>query len=294
MKQLRWISVITLLVLVAGCAKEYSLENGNGATNGGDDVIGVDCRLAKMVYYDSATNIALGSLAATINTEDTVNDITFFDSLNNRILANSMPLYGNDTIYLNPDEYFITDPATGNVIKAHGSFTFPAIPFEVDYIYNSNGTLFQKHYDIPGAGISPAIIVEYTYAGGNLVGMTSTDYTTVTPELIMDGELTYYNNIAPRANLNFMPDETLTNDLNHFAMYTQFFNFGKKSTNAIKYMKVRTYDPGNVVRDSTVSNFVSYITSLDNYITSFYMLGDDQESLPAAAGRIVFKYHCKP
>ncbi|HMC99643.1 MAG TPA: hypothetical protein VKH37_05805, partial [Ferruginibacter sp.] len=110
---------------------------------------------------------------------------------------------------------------------------------------------------------------------------------------IADADINYNTAIAPQHFLNLMPDETVTNDLNHFAPYTQFFNFGKKPTNAISMMKVRNYDPGNVVRDSTVSNFAGYITSRDNYVLSVYMLGDDQESIPAAMGKLTFSYHCK-
>ena len=277
------------------CTKEYSLENG-GAGNGSNEIVGVNCRISKIAYYDSASAIPLGSIAATIDVKDTARDITLFDSVNNVIVKNSMPFYSGDTAYLNPDEYFITDPTTGLVTHLHGvlNSVFPTIPFECDYIYNADGTLFQKRYDIPGSGVSPAVVVGYAYSGGNLVHMSSMDYTTAIPELIQDADLDYYSTIKPRNFLNLMPDETISDDLNHFSPYTQFFNFGTKSINAIKTLKVRFYDPGNVARDSVVSNFFTYITSADNYVLSVYMLGDDQESIPAVAGRLNFSYKCKP
>ena len=291
-----FILIATVTVFVISCTKEFSLENGGSNGNGSDEIVGVDCRMSKIAFYDSASAIPLGSIAATIDTKDTVRDVTLFDSLGNVIIMNSMPFYSGDTAYLNPDEYFLTAPSTRLVTHLHGvlNSVFPSIPFECDYIYNSDGTLFQKRYDIPGAGVSPAVVVEYLYLGGNLVSMTSTDYTTFTPELIQDAQLDYYNNIKPRNYLNLMPDETISDDLNHFAPYTQFFNFGVKPINAIKSLKVRYYDPGNVVRDSTVSGFFTYITSRDNYVLSVYMLGDDQESIPAAMGRLNFSYKCKP
>ena len=293
MKRTSCITAILSVLILISCTKEFSLENGGTVSS--NEIVGVDCRMSRIAFYDSASNIALGSIAATIDARDTVRDITLFDSLFNTIVLNSMPFYARDTAYLNPDEYFIIDPATSKVLHLHGvlNSVFPSIPFETDYVYNADGTLFQKRYDIPGAGVSPAVVVEYTYLGGNLTRMTSTDYTTFTPSLIADADIDYYNNIKPRRYLNLMPDETLTDDLNHFAMYTQFFNFGTKPVNAIKSLKVRSYDPGNVVRDSTVSNFFTYITSRDNYVLSVYMLGDDQESLPAAVGRLNFSYKCK-
>ena len=290
-----YVLIATVAIAVFSCTKEFSLENGGSSGNGSDEIVGVDCRISKIAFYDSASNIALGSIAATIDAKDSVRDITLFDSLFNTIVLNSMPFYSGDTAYLNPDEYFITEPLTGKVLRLHGvlNSVFPSIPFECDYIYNSDGTLFQKRYDIPGAGVSPAVVVEYTYLGGNLTHVTSTDYTTFVPELIMDADLDYYSTIKPRHFLNLMPDETLTDDLNHFALYTQYFNFGTKSINAIRSLKVRSYDPGNIVRDSTMSNFFTYITSRDNYVLSVYMLGDDQESIPAAVGRLNFSYKCK-
>ena len=166
MKRIPWIPGILILLVFASCTKEYSLENGGTSNNGSDQIIGVGCRISKIAYYDSASNVALGSLAAMINARDTVTDITFFDSLNNIIVSNSMPSYSLDTVFLNPDEYFLTNVATGLVTHVHGVLTsvFPSIPFEADYVYNADGTLFQKRYDIPGAGISPAVVVEYSYA----------------------------------------------------------------------------------------------------------------------------------
>ena len=287
--------MVFVAVSVFSCTKEFSLENGGSSANGSDQIVGVNCRISKIVYYDSASAISTGSIAATINIKDSVKDITLFDSLNNRIVTNSMPVYSADTAWLNPDEYFLRNPSTGLVTHLHGvlNSVFPTISFECDYVYNSDGSLFQKRYDISGAGVSPAIVVEYAYLGGNLVHMWSTDYTTVTPELIQDADLDYYNTIRPRNFLAIMPDETISDDLNHFSTYTQFFNFGTKPVNAIKTMKVRFYDPGNVARDSTVSGFFTYITSRDNYVLSVYMLGDNQESIPAAMGRLNFSYKCR-
>ncbi len=294
MKRISWITGSLLAVVFASCTKEYSLENG-GSGNGSTDIIGVDCRIAKIAYYDSVSAVPLGSIAATIDTKDSVRDITLFDSLNNIIAFNSMPFYSGDTAYLNPDEYFIMDPTTSLITHCHGvlNSVFPTIPFECDYVYNADGTLAQKRYDIPGAGVSPAVTVDYAYSGGDLVHMSSTDYTTLTPELIQDADLGYYTNIKPQSYLNLQPDETISDDLNHFSPYVQYFNFGKRSIDAIKDMKVRFYDPGNVVRDSVVSTFAGYITSRDNYVMSVYMLGDDQESIPAAMGKLVFSYKCK-
>ncbi len=279
---------IGVLVFFISCTKEFSLENGGNVTS--NLIVGTDCRISKIDYQDSSSGFPLGSIAATINANDTVTDITLFDSLSNTIAINSMPQYGADTIYIDSDEYFLVDAVTKNIIHLHGilTSTFPTIPFEADYIYDGNGNLIQKVYSIPGT--SPAVQVDYTYTAGNLTHMTFTDETI--GQLISDADIDYYSNITPRNYLNLMPDEGLSGDFNHFAPYTQFFNFGKKPVNAIKKMTVRDYS-GGVVADSTVSTFTTYSMSLDNYVQSVYMLGDDQESIPAAEGKLVFSYKCK-
>lgn len=282
------ISAILLLVgavAFSSCMKEYSDENGGDADG---IIIGTDCRISKIAYADSATGAGLGSLSAVITSLDEVTDITRFDSLSLTIDFNSLPQYFSDTVYIDPDQYYIRDAGTRRINQFHGLIdpTVPGSPeYDVDFVYDGNGKLSQKLYSyslLPGINFQE---VTYTYTGGNLVSMTSVD--AFTGDLIKDATLTYYNNIAPRNFMYMFPDE------NNFAGFNQFFNFGGKPLNAVKAMKVRYYDPGNVLADSSVSTFKGYVMSRDNYVLSTYMLGDDQSSIPAVEGRLKFSYHCK-
>jgi hypothetical protein len=164
--------------------------------------------------------------------------------------------------------------------------TVPTSPeYDVNYVYDANGKLAQKLYNFT---LFPGITyqeVTYTYASGNLVGMTNID--AFTGDLISDASLTYYSNIAPKNFLYLFPDE------NTLPEFNQFFNFGGRPANAVKNLKVRYYDPGNVLIDSAVSEFKGYIMSRDNYVLSTYMLGDDQAALPAQEGKLSFSYKCK-
>ena len=279
---------IVVVGFLISCTKEYSLENGNNTSN---LIVGTDCRMAKIDFNDSATNVPLGSMAGVINAKDTVRNVTLFDSLGNNLVANSMPVYSGDTIYVDPDEYFIVDPTNNRILHLHGVLNSSSFTFESDYFYDASGNLVKKTYDFPGASTSPALVIDYTYFAGNPIHMTSTDMTV--PEVIADADIDYYSNISPRKFLTIMPDETISSNYNHFATFSQFFNFGNKPINAVKAMKVRQYVGGAAV-DSTVSVFTGYIMSRDNYVLSVYMLGNDQESIPAAQGKLVFSYKCKP
>jgi hypothetical protein len=287
MKRTSFILGIGILAVLFSCTKEYSLENSGNANN--PLIVGNNCRINKIVYFDSATGlIGLGSIAAIINPADQVPQITKFDSLSATIDFQANLTYIGDTIYINPDEYFLVDVLTQRISRLHGLID-PTIPsslqFDADYSYNAAGYLVQKSYSLTSLPGVPYYIVNYTYFGTNLVHMSSTEQTT--GDLISDADIDYYNNLTPRAFWYLFPDEL------SYTHYNQFLNFGNKPTNAVKSLKVRYYDPGNVLRDSTVSTFTSYNMSLDNYVLSVMMTGDDQYSIPAPAGKLVFSYKCK-
>ena len=286
MNKLRPLLFVALVFTLFSCEKEYSLENSQNV--GSDLIIGINCRISKIVYTDTAgIGTGLGSLAADINSLDIVTKIIKFDSLSNTIEFIVTPVYVNDTIYINPDEYFVVD-INKRIIKLHGLLdpTDPFSPqFDVFYQYNATGYLIEKNYFFT---LAPTVLfyrVNYTYSGGNLVRMTGTNQ--ATGDLEIDADLNYFSNIIPKRYLYIFPDE------NAYPYFNQFYNYGVRNYNAIKKMTVRNYDPGNVVRDSIVSTFSNYIMSRDTYVLSVQMAGDDQQSIPALAGKLTFSYKCR-
>jgi hypothetical protein len=281
--------VLGILVVLVSCSKEYSLENG---TADSDLIIGVDCRISKITSTDTTTNIGLGSIAADINSSDEVTDITAYDSLSATIVTNSQPTYIADTIYVNPDEYFVVDPSNNARVKKLHRLLDPFDPtspqIDIDFVYDATtGNLIQKLYGSSFFPVNPFYQVDYTYTGGNLTSMLTTDLTI--PEPVSDAQLQYFSNITPRSYLNLMPDEEDPN----YAQFNQFFNFGKKSLNAVKSVKIRNYSGGVLTSDSTNTVFGSYIMSRDNYVLSVIMSGDELLSIPAQKGRLKFSYKCK-
>jgi hypothetical protein len=286
MNKLRPLLFAAILIALFSCEKEYSSENTGSDS---EFIVGIDCRISKIVYTDTAgVGTGLGSIAANINNLDIVTKLTEFDSLSNTIKFITDPVYRNDSVYINADEYFIVD-ANKKVTKMHGldDPTDPfSLQFDVYYVYNATGYLVTKTYYLNITPTTPYLKVDYTYAGGsNLSHMTAVNLPG--GDLKMDADLTYYSLTVPRRFIYTFPDEI------KYPQFTQFFNFGSKNLNAVKDMKVRTYDPGNVVRDSLVSTFSNYRMSNDTYILSVQMGGDDQPSIPALAGKLSFSYKCK-
>ena len=301
MNKIRPLIFLAVLITLFSCEKEYSEEN---LSNGNELIVGADCRISKITYRDTSgmaaggPGIGLGSIEAEINRLDIVTRITQYDSVSNTIVYRPEPIYSNDSVFINADEYFIVD-VNKRITKSHlwVDITDPAsLQFDVFYVYNTGGYLIQKNYFLTTPPGTPFLRVDYTYTTGNLTRMTAVDLPG--GDLNMDADLTYNTNIVARRFIYTFPDEEL------YPAFTQFFNFGAKNFNAPKTMKVRNYDPGNVVRDSAVSAFSNYIMSRDGYVLSVQMgnplpkatpplTPSPQPSIPALPGKLNFSYHCK-
>ncbi len=288
MKKIIFYTLIVILTITSfySCTKEYSLENGINQGNG--LIVGVDCRISKISYTDTATGTGIGAITASINSSDNAINITKFDSLSFTIEFFATPVYFSDTVFINGDEYFLVDPSSKRIKQLHGLID-PTDPFsaqfDVSYFYNASGYLTSKFYSLTSNPGNPFYLVTYSYTGGNITHMTGTEL--INGDLVIDADIAYFSNILPKNFLYIFPDEK------GYPYFSQFYNFGVKPSNAIKAMTVRNYDPGNTLRDSTVSTFSNYIMSRDNYVLSVIMNGDDQLSIPAAASKLDFSYKCK-
>lgn len=281
---------IAVLITFISCEKEYSEEN---LSNGNDLIVGANCRISKIVYRDTSgmagggPGTGLGSISAEINSLDILTKLTQFDSLSNTITYIDAPIYSNDSVFINADEYYVVD-INKRITKMHGlsDATDPfSLQYDVFYVYSTTGYLTTKNYFFT---ITPGVSflrVDYTYTGGNLTHMNAIDLPG--GDLAMDADMAYYPDIVARRFIYTFPDEPF------YPQFSQFFDFGLRNFNAPKNMKVRNYDPGNVVRDSAVSTFSNYIMSRDGYVLSTQMGGNDQPGIPALAGKLSFSYHCK-
>jgi hypothetical protein len=287
MKKCFFVLPVAAMLVFASCSKEYSQE-ASSDDSGNGQIIGVDCRISKIAYHDTATGTGLGAIIASINSADNVTNITKFDSLSFTIDFIATPFYASDTVFINADEYFLVDIATRRIRQLH-ALVDPTDPFslqyEVSYFYDGSGYLAQKFYALTSNPGVPFYLVAYTYSGGKMTHMTGTDL--FTGDLVVDADINYYNNVLPKRFLYLFPDEE------GYPHFSQFYNFGARPTNGPQKITVRNYDPGNVLRDSIVSTFGSYVMSRDNYVLSVIMTGDDQPSIPATAGKLSFTYKCK-
>lgn len=288
MKRLSPVFLSAIVLTLFSCAKEYSLENSFDP-NGNGQIIGVDCRISKIAYSDTAgAGTALGSLTAVINSNDNVTRVALFDSVAFTLDYLSTPFYASDTVFINADEYFLIDLTSRRINQLHALLdpTDPfSVQYEIYYFYDASGYLTQKFYSFTSNPGIPFYLVNYTWSAGRMTHMTGTDL--FTGDLVIDADVDYYANVLPKRFLYIFPDE------DKYPYFTQFYNFGVRPTNGPKTIKVRNYDPGNVLRDSAVSSFSSYVMSRDNYVLSVIMSGDDQPGVPAVKSKLSFSYTCK-
>ena len=79
MKKLLPLFFAAVVLTLFSCEKEYSLENSGN--NGNGLIVGIDCRINKIVVTDTSSKKGIGSIAANINNLDVVTKVTLFDSL---------------------------------------------------------------------------------------------------------------------------------------------------------------------------------------------------------------------
>jgi hypothetical protein len=281
-----WVFVSVSLMAIYSCKKEASVEDPNNP--GGDVVIGANCRVSKIAFADSLLGFGTGSVSAVINALDTTTSVTAFDSLLNIASVKVSITYASDTAKINANEYFLLDP-NKRVARLHAleDTSNPASKqIDIDYIYDGNGRLMKKSHSYTLDPNVPFQEVNYTYAANNLTKMEKMDL--IKNELIQDADIIYDNAISPKNYLYLFPDEKT------YATFNQFFNFGTKSINLVKSIKVRNFDPGNMPKDSTLSTFGNYVLSVDRYVLSATMSGDSAYAIPAKKGRLKFSYKCKP
>ena len=278
------LQLVVLSILLFSCEKDSSEEGGGDNPN----IVGNNCRINKIVYRDSSDSTPIGSIAANINGIDQVISITEFDSLSNFLLSYTDVYNFYDTVYVNDDEFFVEDP-NGRLIKKFHGLVDPGNPsspfYDVVYTYNTAGNLVKKVKALSQAPAVPIEQVDYSYSNGNLVSMNFRNL--VSGKKISDATLTYNLGIRPTNYFYLFPDAERD------AAYNQFFNFGKRSLNAVSTMKVKHYDNAGVVTDSLVSSFTQYQQSADLYILKVLMQGDEQPSIPAKPGRMQLSYYCR-
>ena len=241
-----------------------------------------NCRISDIAFYDTATNIPLGSIHSLYNASNVVSNVQIIDSVNHVILKNFVLTYPAGKIQINSNQYFLLD-GSGRVSEFHGHqdpSDDSTANVVVKYYYDAGSYMNKftvEYVDTPGI-IKWQGILEY--AGGNLVKITENNPSNATGGRI-ETTYAYYTDLVKNF-LYFIP----SGDIIYFQ---SAINAGKTSQNAVKTETVKTLGPSGNVLSQGVTNYTSY--SIDNtYVRSFKNSGDG--NIYGSDLKFVLSYKC--
>jgi hypothetical protein len=283
------IFAIALLGLTfISCQKEYSFENPLSGSSG--LIIGNNCIIKKVIEFDTISNKGAAAINYNFNAAgDRILTINEIDSITLSPLFNANPNYVQDSIIIDPQQYFVVSPSNKRIIKFEGyqdpyDITSPINIYE--YTYDAAGKLLGK--TLKNAGL-PGIVIEqtdYTYTNNNLTGIVKK--IPLLNNTVLTASLEYDLAKQPKNYFNILPD------CDELSPYIAVLNMGNKATNAVTKIIIKNYDllTGTFI-DSTVTQYSSYQYSLDNYVLSVDAAGYDIPAVPLVRGRNKFEYFCK-
>jgi len=272
-----------LFLTLNACRKEKSIESGDN----NPIFIGSNCRISQVLSVDSLTGIGFDAHNAFFDAAGKPTGTELYDSLSNSIYFGSLFTYIADTAFVNSDEYFVNDAATGRVKEFKGLID-PSDPLsdtvQIVFSYDASGYLVKKDYYFFGMPV-PLLQSTYSYNSGNLT-RALLEYVFPTTEVFIDAAVEYNNSQPANGMMYVFPDGFYT------AQYNLSFNFGKRPVNTLKKVTTKLYSAG-VLTDSLVTNYSNYKLSRDNYVLELFAAGDFQDGMGIIDGRTKFSYYCK-
>jgi hypothetical protein len=283
------IVIFIVIVLITGCAKEYSFENPLAQSN--VVTIGSNCTIGKILDYDTIARKNVATLQYGFNTTGNYPvNITETDSLTTQSIFQKSLMLTGDTLRIDANQYFSVDLVTNYRVRQfvgrENAYNPNAPIFTYNFIYNNAGQLITKTVSNP---LQPGIIysqTDYTYTAGNL--------TTIKSKIPINN-ITYYEatiayNLTkqPKNFLQLLPDAPALKP------YISGLHFGLKNVNEPKKITVKNSDQiTGTLLTTTVTDFSNFIYSSDGYVLSMDAGGFSLNALPLANSRNKFQYFCR-
>lgn len=276
MKQLKW---LVPALLFASCQKELSEEDG---------IIEEEtCRIDRISQIDTVANQSLGYIGITVGADNRASGLTDYDSTNNTFISNYAFLRKGDTVKINTDEYYVLDPTNNNRVKT--SF-FKAdnsiLPFDplLQYSYNAAGQVISKVHNEAGQEL---LKIAYNWESGDLKSARASVNIPMMGAIdAYQVEYTYYTDLPVKNFLYLHADQD--------ALFDLAFNFGAKSTHAVKTIKVTTYDIfTGAVDETTTTTFYNYKFDSEGRVSSYVVDNDELFLFGIYSGKNQVRYLCR-
>lgn len=279
-----FIYILGSYLFFTSCTKEISQESNRDHLS-----LGNNCTINTVTPCDSASGVGYGSLHITVNAENQIGKVQWYDSTVRSVYYQADFTYAGDTIKVGQYEYFILD-ASGRIkeLNTLENILDPSSEhYRYIYNYNADGYLVSKNWFILSRSADiPSFVYTYTWLNGNLVKVEAAEATGA-KRIALSAVIEY--DISREVN-NFIYCFPEANEL---APYILAINAGKKSKNLLKRIEVKIFDDaGNAIHNYT-TEYGNYKFSSDNYITELYATGDIVDGLLIVDGLTKFNYECK-
>lgn len=251
-----------------------------------------NCRIAKIVEYDTTGRGQGPTTAFTYNASNRINKVEVLDSASNRVFNSFNLSFPTNRVQLDSKQYFVTD-ANGRATEYHGFFdptsdTTPRII--ATYAYSAAGQLSQRKLAYDTAPTKTVLTVDYTWSGSNLTKATAKYQASATVSITLF-DITYdYDNSKTVKNFLTLPAYAY-----EICFFQSAVNTGSVPVNPLVRTTAKYYDvtgTGNIAGTYTC-NFTRYVIDANNYVQSFITNGNDfDEGFIFSDEKYVFRYRC--
>ena len=251
-----------------------------------------NCKIARIVEYDTAGKAQGPSTVFTYNSSNKVNKVEFLDSNSNRIFNSFNFTFPTNRVQVDSKQYFVTD-ANGRATEFHGYFdptsdTTPRV--SATYAYSAAGQLIQRKLAYDTAPTKTVLTIDYTWTGSNLTKATAKYQATATVAVTLFDVTYEYDNSKTAKNFLLLPAYAY-----EICFFQSGINTGNVPANPLTRTTAKYYDVTGTgaVSGTYTCNFTRYVIDANNYVQSFITTGDDfDEGFIFSDERYVFRYKC--
>ena len=251
-----------------------------------------NCKIAKIVEYDSSGQAQGPTTAFTYNSSNKVNKVEILDSASNRVYNSFGFTFPANRIQVDSKQYFVTD-ANGRATEFHGYFdpTVDTTPKIIaTYAYSAAGQLTQRKLAYDSAPTKTVLTIDYTWTGNNLTKATAKYQATATIAVTLFDVTYEYDNAKTAKNFISLPAYAY-----EICFFQSAVNTGSVPANPLTKTTAKYYDVTGTgaVTGTYTCNFTRYLIDANNYVQSFVTTGDDfDEAFIFAKEKYVFRYKC--
>lgn len=294
MKKIKLVAFLFVFIFFLSCRKDHGNNNGNGNNGNGNSGGGnngnndTNCIISTISQLNSGLS-SESSLSAFYNNSYNVTKLVIYDSVNKvKNFEADFNYISSDSIIIDQYQYLILDTQSRVIrfkTKSDWSDLENSDDYLYEYLYNDQGFLSIRNLYINNSQ-SPELSTAYNYTNNLMTSCIQTAFTSGNLK-VLESTLTYNTSITIKNWIYTLPDATQE------YMYLTALNFGNRSSNPLKQVVTKIYDPtSGILLDTWTTNYTNYIVDGHGHLLSGEADGDLQEGIASFYGKTNFYYQC--